>query len=64
MNESDIKHEAGRFWVLDHKTGYSVMMAGLTHSTADSTFKRTADGLSLAIARANYLNQRKTGGTK
>jgi hypothetical protein len=55
MKESDIKHEAGRFWVLDHKTGYSVMTAGATHSTADSTYARTPDGLSIAIARANYL---------
>jgi hypothetical protein len=55
MKESDIKHEAGRFWVLDHKTGYSVMTAGVTHSTTDSTYARTPDGLSIAIARANYL---------
>jgi hypothetical protein len=59
MTESQIKHEAGRYWVLDHKTGYSVMASGITHSIPDSTYARTPDGLSIAIARANYLMKAK-----
>jgi hypothetical protein len=59
MKESSIQHEAGRYWVLDHKTGYSVMASGITHSIADSTYARTPDGLSIAIARANYLAKAK-----
>jgi hypothetical protein len=55
MKESDIKHEVGRYWVLDHKTGYSVMASGITHSIPDSTYARTPDGLSIAIARAKIL---------
>jgi hypothetical protein len=59
MTESQIKHEAGRYWVLDHKTGYSVMASGITHSIANSTYARTPDGLSIAIAYANYLAKAK-----
>lgn len=57
MRENDIKHEAGKYWVLDHKTGFSVMQSGITHSTAESTYAHTDDGLSIAIARANYLHK-------
>ena len=55
MRESDIKHETGAFWVLDNKTSYVVMRIGITHSTSDSAYEYTPDGLSIAIARANYL---------
>lgn len=53
--EKDIKHEAGRFWVLDTDKTYAVMVTGVTHSTSESTYERTDDGLSLAVARCNYL---------
>jgi len=55
MRESDIKHENGAFWVLDNKTSYVVMRIGSTHSTSDSAYEHTKDGLSIAIARVNYL---------
>lgn len=58
--ETDIKHEAGKYWVLDTKRDYSVMVTGSTHSVTDSAYSRDNDGLSLAIARANYLNKRST----
>ena len=53
--EKDIKHEAGRFWVLDTGKAYAVMVTGVTHSTSESAYERTDDGLSLAVARCNYL---------
>lgn len=51
----DIKHENGSYWVLDTKDSYAVMLNGVTHSTSDSSYARTDDGLSIAIARCNYL---------
>lgn len=53
--EEDIKYENGDFWVGDVKKAYTVYKTGLTHSVADSSYPRTPDGLSIAIARANYL---------
>ena len=55
IRESDIKHENGVCWVLDDKKSYIVLRVGLTHSTSDSAYPRTPDGLSIAIARCNYL---------
>lgn len=55
MKESQIMHDAGAYWVADDKTGYSVMVSGLTHSKVDSTYAHDADGLSIAVARCNYL---------
>ena len=55
IRESDIKHENGAHWVLDDKKSYMVLRTGLTHSTSDSAYPRTPNGLSIAIARCNYL---------
>ena len=57
--EKDIKHENGDFWVLDTKDSYTVMINGVTHSTSDSSYERNEDGLSIAMARCNYLAKRK-----
>lgn len=56
--EKDIKHEAGWFWVLDTGKAYAVMVNGITHAKSESAYAHDADGLSLAIARCNYLAQR------
>ena len=56
--ESQIMHENGRYWVLDTGKAYAVMAAGVTHSTSDSAYERSPDGLSIAIARCNYLAKR------
>lgn len=53
--ESQIKHESGKYWVLDTGKAYAVMAIGITHSTTDSAYERSNDGLSIAIARCNYL---------
>ena len=57
--ERDIKHENGQYWVLDTKDSYTVMIKGITHSTSESSYTRTDDGLSIAIARCNYLSKGK-----
>lgn len=55
MTAADIMHEAGPYWVARDKAAYTVFKAGITHSTSDSAYALTPDGLSLAIARCNYL---------
>lgn len=56
--ETDIMHENGNYWVLRERTCYTVFKAGITHSVSDSAYAKTADGLSIAIARCNYLAKR------
>ena len=55
MRESDIMHEAGAWWVARQKDAYVVYKVGGTHSTSDSAYAKTPDGLSIAIAKCNYL---------
>lgn len=59
MRESDIMHERGAYWVLRDRAAYLVMRNGVTHATSDSAYARDPDGLSLAIARCNYLASRQ-----
>jgi hypothetical protein len=58
VRESDIVHESGDYWVCRGRDCYTVFKAGTTHSTSDSAYSRTADGLSVAIARCDYLARR------
>ena len=58
IRAKDIVHENGRRWVLDSPAAYVVMTAGLTHSTSDSAYTRDPDGLSIAVARCDYLARR------
>jgi hypothetical protein len=53
--EADIMHEAGDFWVYRDKGVYTVYRTGITHSVSDSSYEKSEDGLSLAIARCDYL---------
>jgi hypothetical protein len=56
MTERDIKHENGSFWVLDTRKAYAVMRPhGAIASESDSAYARTDDGLSIAVARCDYL---------
>lgn len=59
MREQDIKHESGRFWVGDTKNSYTVYATGICVSNPDSSYERDEDGLSIAIARCNYLARRE-----
>ena len=58
--ENQIRHENGNYWVCEDKgEAYTVYKAGITHSKADSSYPHTPDGLSIAIARCNYLAKRE-----
>jgi hypothetical protein len=56
FREKDIKHETKQceFFVLDFGDSYGVMQNAGTHSISECFFARSKDGLSLAIARADY----------
>lgn len=62
MQEQDIMHETpcGKYWVGrdTRQQAYVVFKVGATHSTSDSGYHMTPDGLSIAIARADYLGKR------
>lgn len=60
IREIDIKHEAGKYWVLSTRDAYTVFKTGLTHSVSDSAYAHTPDGLSIAIARCNYLAKKES----
>ena len=59
-NEKRILYEVGRFWVYDTGTRYVVYKSGPTVSLSDSAYAHSPDGLSIAIARCNYLHRRLT----
>jgi len=59
VRESAIKHEAGPYWVCENKSDYTVYVSGITHSKPDSSYAKDDDGLSLAIARCDYLARSK-----
>lgn len=59
VKESDIMFESGSYWVCRDKSAYVVFKNGATHSTSDSAYAKTDDGLSIAIARAKYLAKRE-----
>jgi hypothetical protein len=52
-----IAYDAGDFWVYPGANGYECRCNTLTHSVTDSIYPLDADGLSLAIARCNYLSK-------
>lgn len=57
-NERTIAHEAGEFWVFRDPKSFTVYKTGFMYSTADSSYEKTADGLSIAMARCDYLASR------
>ena len=61
MTEVNIVYENGAYWVGRDKAdkAYVVYKIGLTHSTSDSAYPMTEDGLSIAIFRCNYLAKRE-----
>ena len=62
--ERNIIHESPnhKAWVLSEpkRKRYTVFRTGTVVSTSDSSYAMTADGLSIAIARADYLDKRAT----
>lgn len=57
MSEHDVVYEGPKAWVCRERSAYTVYRVGVTHSTGDSSYPKTDDGLSIAIARAKYLNR-------
>ena len=58
IKESDIVHETPRgYWVCRDRATYTVMRPRATHSVSDSSYARTPDGLSIAVARCDYLEK-------
>lgn len=57
--EKDIVHENAKAWVLRDakRKAYVVYRIGVTHSTSDSSYALTPDGLSIAKARADYIGR-------
>ena len=51
MHERDIMHENGSYWVARDAQAYTVFK----DSVSDSAYPKNPDGLSIAIARADYL---------
>jgi hypothetical protein len=58
IKESQILLDLGSHWVCDNRTDYTVYITGITHSTSDSSYPKTEDGLSIAIARCKYLKSK------
>ena len=61
MRESDILHENGDYWVARERKAYVVYRVGLSVSISDSAYPKSPDGLSIAIARCDYLAKRSKG---
>ena len=59
--EKDILYEVGSIAVVQFKGSYDVLVPqrGLHYSITDSAYAKTADGLSIAKARADYLAGRE-----
>lgn len=55
-----IIYENGIYWVAANKklSCYVVFKNGVTHAKSDSAYPLTADGLTLAKARCDYLAKR------
>ena len=57
MTEDDIMHEAGDFWVSRERDRYTVWRNRVTHAVSDSSYRKNRDGLSIAVARCDYLSR-------
>lgn len=55
MHDSNIMHANGEYWVEQQANAYVVFRDGPIHATSDSAYHKNADGLSIAIARCDYL---------
>jgi len=60
IRERDIVYSNSPAWVWKAKDCYYVMVDGITHSTSDSAYELTEDGLSIAKARCDFFAKRRT----
>jgi hypothetical protein len=58
MKESQIVFDSGPVWVWKGPESYTVFRASPVYSNPDSSYEPTPDGLSIAIARAEYLTKK------
>ena len=58
MKKSKLLHENGSFTLHDTGKDYTVFVNGSVYAVSDSVFAKSADGLSLATARCDYLAKR------
>ena len=58
MKESQIVFDSGPVWVWKGPESYTVFKVGPVYSNPDSSYALTPDGLSIAIARAQYLTKK------
>ena len=63
MKETDIMHENGDYWVARERDRYTVYQSGVTHSVGDSSYGKSDDGLTLAVARCDYLAKSRNRAT-
>lgn len=54
IRESDIVHENGNHWVLRTRQAYAVNLNRFSHAVEIARFSQSPDGLSCAIAYADY----------
>lgn len=59
--EAQIVYSRGVFWVSGAHGQYTVYEDGPTCARADSSYPKTDDGRSLAVARVDYLSARREG---
>mgnify|MGYP000610327203 CR=1 FL=1 len=59
MREKNIVFESGRYFVYQAGSSYDVMRNVATHSEVESMYALSPDGLSLAVARCEYLSGRE-----
>lgn len=53
--ESDLIHENAGHYIIRNCGGLTVYRPAATHAVSDSAYPDTADGLSIAKARVDYL---------
>ena len=58
MRESQIVFDSGPVWVWKCPESFTVFKVGPVYSVPDSSYAPTPDGLSIAIARAEYLTKK------
>lgn len=54
----DIVFESEHSWVLAERNCYTVLRNTDCYSFTDSSYPKTEDGLSIALARAKYITKR------
>lgn len=57
MTEKNIVFEGKKCWIYKYDTQYTIYITGCISSFYDSSYAMNADGLSIAMCRAKYLER-------